>query len=113
MLPLLDFFWSDLSSCQTGKELTSKIKTLAAVVEIIESGQGDLDEYLCQLDHGEDAAIARSIIQKKFIQVIDFNQKVKNCFLKITKRLLRSLEPYLATEHQEYVTTPHNITVER
>ena len=113
LLPLLDFFWSDLSSCQTGIELTSQIKTLAAVVENIESGQGDLDEYLCQLDHSEDAAIARSIIQKKFIQVNDFNQKVKTGFLKITKKLLRSLEPYLATEHQEYVTTPHNITVER
>ena len=113
LLPLLDFFWSELSSCQTGEELTAQINSLAIVVENIESGESDLDEYLSQLEHSEDAAFARSIIQRRFIQDNGFNEKVKIGFLKITKKLLRSLEPYMANENQQYVTTPHNITVER
>ena len=113
LLPLLDFFWSELSSCQTGMDLTAQIKDLANVVENIESDQLEVDQYLVQLNHSEDAVMARSIIRRKFIQDNDFNQTVKLSFLKITKKLLRTLEPYLATENQQYVTTPHNITVER
>ena len=113
LLPLLDFFWSELSSCQTGMKLTAQIKDLSNIVENIESDQLEVDQYLVQLNHSEDAVIARSIIRRKFIQDNDFNQTVKLSFLKITKKLLRTLEPYLATENQQYVTTPHNITVER
>ena len=94
-------------------ELTGQIESLAIVVANIESGERNLDEYLSQLEHSEDATFARSIIQRRFIQDNDFNLKVKTGFLKITKKLLRSLEPYMANENQQYVTTPHNITVER
>ena len=71
LLPLLDFFWSELSSCQTGMELTAQIKSLADVVEKIESGERDLDQYLSQLEHSDDAALARTIIQRNFIQTMN------------------------------------------
>ena len=113
LLPLLDFFWSELSSCQTGMDLTDQIKTLTVVVKDIETGELNVDQYLLQLNHSEDAVMARSIIEREFGQDSDFNQTLKKSFLKITKKLLQTLEPYLATENQQYVTTPHNITVER
>ena len=113
MLPLLDFFWSKLSTCQTGSDLTVQIENLAIAVDNVETDELEVDDYLKDLDHRREAAVARSIIERKFSWENNFNQKLKESFLKVTKKLLQCLRPYLATDNQGYVTTPHNITIER
>ena len=113
MKPILDYFWSDFSTQQTGLELQIKLTDMKLAHEQIESYELDVLDYLNTFSHNADALEAQNKIIDEFVDIGDFNDNLRTVFLQVTSKVLRCMEPYLETDEPSHLRIPHNISVER
>ena len=113
MKPILDYFWSDFSTEQTGQEFQIKLRDMQLAYDGIESYELDVLDYLETFPHSQDAIEARIKINDEFYDDDNFRNNLRSVFLEVTCKVLKNMEPYMETDEPSHLKIPHNISVER
>ena len=112
MMPLLDYFWSDFSTEQTGLEFQIKLRDMQLAHDEVESNELDVLDYLETFHHSEDALKAQMKILDEFYDDDIFCENLRTVFLQVTSYVLKNMEPYFETDEPSHLKIPHNISVE-
>ena len=112
MKPIMDYFWSDFSTEQTGLEFQIKLRDMQMAYDSIESNELDVMDYLESFPHSQDALAIQVKIMDEFFDDDKFCDNLKSVFLQVTSKVLKSMEPYFETDEPSHLRIPHNISVE-
>ena len=112
MKPILDYFWSDFATEQTGIDFQIKVRDMQLAYSQIESSELDVLEYLETFHHSQDALDAQIKIFDDFFDNDNFCEKLRCVFLRVTAKVLKHMEPYVETDEPTHLLIPHNISVE-
>ena len=112
MKPIMDYFWSDFSTEQTGLEFQIKLRDMQMAYDSIESNEVDVMDYLESFPHSQDALAIQVKIMDEFFDDDKFCDNLKSVFLQVTSKVLKSMEPYFETDEPSHLRIPHNISVE-
>ena len=112
MIPLLEHCWSKLSVLQPAHILQSKLKELQEAVEHVAKNEMEVEDVLETFHQSEVAEEVKSIIENHFFEDERYAFKLRETFLKVTTKLLQSMEPYMKL-NEALTILPTNIDVER
>ena len=112
MIPLLEHCWSKLSVIQPAHELQSKLKELQKAVELVSQNEIAVEDVLESFHQSEAAIEVNNIIENDFYEDEEYASKLHEVFLKVTSKLLNSMEPFMKL-NESMTILPTNIDVER
>ena len=112
MIPLLEHCWSKLSVLQPAHELQSKLKVLHEAVEHVSKNEMAAEDVLESFHQSEIAEEVKNIIANDFFEDEEYTSKLRETFLKVTTKLLESMEPFMKL-NESITILPTNIDVER
>ena len=112
MIPLLEHCWSKLSVIQPAHELQAKLKELHEAVELVAKNEIAVEDVLETFHQSEAAEEVNNIIENDFFGDEDYASKLHDVFLKVTRKLLNSMDPFMKL-NESMTILPTNIDVER
>ena len=112
MIPLLEHCWSKLSVLQPAHVLQSKLKDLQEAVEHVAQNEMSVEDVLETFHQSDVAEEVKSIIANHFFENERYTVILRETFLKVTTKLLQSMEPYMKL-NESLTILPTNIDVER
>ena len=112
MIPLLEHCWSKLSILQPAHVLQSKLQELHEAVEHVSKNEMTASDVLETFHQSEIAEEVNNIVANDFFEDEEYSVKLRETFLKVTKKLLASMEPYMKL-NESITILPTNIDVER
>ena len=112
MIPLLEHCWSKLSVLQPAHVLQSKLQELQEAVEHVTKNEMAVEDVLETFYQSEVAEEVKNIIVNHFFEDERYTSKLRETFLKVTTKLLGSMEPYMKL-NESLTILPTNIDVER
>ena len=112
MIPLLEHCWSKLSVIQPAHELQAKLKQLHDAVELVSKKEIAVEDVLESFHQSEIADEVNNIVADYFCDDAEFSTKLRETFLKVTQKLLESMEPFMKL-NESIKILPTNIDVER
>ena len=112
MIPLLEHCWSKLSVLQPAHVLQSKLQELQEAVEHVTKNEMAVEDVLETFYQSEVAEEVKNIIANHFFEDERYTSKLRETFLKVTTKLLGSMEPYMKL-NESLTILPTNIDVER
>ena len=112
MIPLLEYCWSKLSVLQPAHELQLKLKVLREAVEHVSQNEMAAEDVLETFHQSEIAEEVKNIVANDFFEDEEYTFKLRETFLKVTSKLLESMEPFMKL-NESITILPTNIDVER
>ena len=112
MIPLLEHCWSKLSVLQPAHELQSKLKVLHEAVKQVSKNEVTVEDVLETFHQSEIAEEVQNIVANDFFEDEEYTFKLRETFLKVTTKLLESMEPFMKL-NESITILPTNIDVER